>query len=257
MKAILILVFSMSVVFAQKNVSRDYFMVNIRPVLNGILSDFYQMISLFPDFPKEIIPIVQEMVPLIQEKEALMSACPRLIGQNCLEQLSVLQKRLTDLKILSLKLMTHQKVSRNLHLNSMISQRFITEFDNELEQVKGLIDNSSLLLKAKVSHKRETHFIIRELDELHALLSLAVVESIPVLYQDDFKLFFNNFIHPLQQQISKQKNFEYLNRNIDVLNFSLNLLNMQLTKRKKTPEGMAPYLSTIHNRWNSILRYYW
>jgi hypothetical protein len=139
----------------------------------------------------------------------------------------------------------------------MISQRCITEFDNELEQVKGLIDNSSLLLKAKVSHKREPHFIIRELDELHALLSLAVVESIPVLYQDDFKLFFNNFIHPLQQQISKQKNFEYLNRNIDVLNFSLNLLNMQLTKRKKTPEGMAPYLSTIHNRWNSILRYYW
>jgi hypothetical protein len=35
------------------------------------------------------------------------------------------------------------------------------------------------------------------------------------------------------------------------------LLNQSLTKRnKKTPEGMGPYLATIHNRWNSILRYY-
>jgi hypothetical protein len=99
--------------------------------------------------------------------------------------------------------------------------------------------------------------MIKELDELTTIVSLAVMEYIPLNYKEDFRHFFFNFIHPIQQQISKKNNYEFLNRNIYSLNFSINLLNQTLTKKKKTPEGMAPFLAVIHNRWNSIIRNYY
>jgi hypothetical protein len=147
-------------------------------------------------------------------------------------------------------------MSQTLHLNSLSGLRIVSDFDLEMEEVKGYLDNASFLLSAGIPQKRETYFIIKELDELNTLLSLAVVEYIPFFYKEDFRHFFFNFIHPIQQQISKNNNHEFVNRNITSLNFTINLLNQTLTKKKKTPEGMGPYLATLHNRWNSILRFY-
>ncbi len=112
-------------------------------------------------------------------------------------------------------------------------------------------------MRARIKQKKETYTVVRKIDELQAMLSLSIVEFIPFLYKDDFRLFYTNFVHPIEVQLSKHKNYEFLNRNVNSLNFSINLLNQNLTKRsKKTPEGMAPFLSLIHNRWNSLLRYY-
>lgn len=152
--------------------------------------------------------------------------------------------------------MAQQKISSALYLNSLSGIRLVSQFDYELEEAKGYLDNSSFMLTAQIPQKRETYFIIKELDELNTLLSLAVVEFIPFMYREDFRQFFFNFVYPVQLQISKNMNYEFLNRNVNSLNFAVNLLNMNLTKRKKTPEGMGSYLSVIHNRWNSILRYY-
>lgn len=241
---------------AQRSIGREAFMVNVRPVLNGILSDFYQMIVLFPEFPKEMIPIVQELDTLTSDKELLLVNCPRLITIKCHTSITSLRNKLNKIKSLSMNLMVNQKISSTLNLGSLSGLRLSNEFDNELESTKGLLDNTSFLLSAKISQKKETYFILKELDKLNTLISLSIVEHIPSFYKDDFKHFYFNFIHPVQQQISKSKNYEYINRNIKQLNFSLNLLNMSLTKRKKTPSGMAPFLATMHNRWNSLLRYY-
>jgi len=53
---------------AQKSISAQTFQTNVRPVLSGILSDFYQMIMLFPDFPKELVGIVDEIDELHGER---------------------------------------------------------------------------------------------------------------------------------------------------------------------------------------------
>lgn len=257
MRILLILFFLIPSVHAQRSLNRENFMVNVRPVLNGILSDFHQMITLFPDFPKELIPVMEELDTLTTDKENLRETCPSIITVKCKDQINSLREKLSKIRALSLNLLMAQKMSSSLHINALSGQRLVTEFDTELEEVKGLIDNTSFLLAAQIPDKRETYNLLKELDELNTMLSLATVEYIPFLYREDFRHFFFNFVHPLQLQISKNKNYEYLNRNVNSLNFAINLLNMQLTKRKKTPEGMAPYLATMHNRWNSILRYYW
>lgn len=248
--------FSMSA-FAQRNLNSQSFQANVRPVLSGILSDFYQMITLFPDFPKELIGIVDEIDDLHGEKELIREKCPRNLDINCLPNIINLRNRLVGIQAKTLGLISRQKMSSSLHMNSLAGIRTTNEFMMELEEIKGVLDNASLIMKAGASQKKPTFHVIKQIDELSTYISLTVVEYIPYIYKADFRHFYFNFIHPIQQQISKHQNYEFLNRNLNSLNFALNLLNQNLTKRnKKTPEGMAPYLSVIHNRWNSLLRYY-
>ena len=243
--------------YAQRTLTRDTFMVNVRPVLNGILSDFYQMISLFPDFPKELIPLVQRLDDITADKEALKEKCPRFITSECKDTLESIRSKLSDVKTLSLNLLKVQQISSSLYMNSLSGWRLVSEFDTDLEEVKGDLDNTSFLISAQIPHKRQTYAVLKKLDELNTILSLAVVAYIPFNYRNDFRHFYFNFVHPVQIQISKYKNYQFLNRNVDSLNFAINLLNMNLTKRnKKTPDGMGPFLAVMHNRWNSLLRYY-
>jgi len=242
---------------AQKSISAQTFQTNVRPVLSGILSDFYQMIMLFPDFPKELVGIVDEIDELHGEKELIREKCPRNLSIDCIDNINKLRVKLVEIQARTMELIARQKMSSNLHMNPQAGIRTTFEFHIELEELKGILDNSSLIISAGAFQKKPTSQVIKKLDELSTYVSLTVVEYIPFLYKEDFRTFYFNFIHPVQQQISKNKNYEFLNRNVNSLNFALNLLNQNLTKRnKKTPEGMAPYLALIHNRWNSILRNY-
>ncbi len=242
---------------AQKSISAATFQTHVRPILSGILSDFYQMITLFPDFPKELIGVLDEIDELHGEKELILEKCPRYLNLICLQNINKVRARLVGIQARTIELISHQKMSYNLHMNPISGIRTSYDFQIEMEELKGLLDNSSLILKAQANQKKPTHHIIKKMDELSTYVSLTVVEYVPFSYREEFRHFYFNFVHPIQQQISKHQNYEFLNRNINSLNFALNLLNQNLTKRnKKTPEGMAPYLSTIHNRWNSMLRYY-
>jgi hypothetical protein len=242
---------------AQRTLTRETFQGQVRPVLNAILNDFYQMIGHFPDFPKELVPLIEKLDTLTTDKETLRETCPRLVEKKCQPTLTSLRQKLVEIKLQALKVQGAQRQSASLHLNSLSGQRIISEFDTQVEEIKGYLDNADLILAANLPQRRETFFILKELDELNTLVSLSLVEFIPFLYREEFRHFYFNFVHPIQLQISKNKNYEFLNRNVNSLNFAINLLNMNLTKRnKKTPEGMGPFLSVMHNRWNSLLRYY-
>lgn len=257
MRFILFLFFLTLNAHAQKVVQQESFQINIRPILSGILNDFYQMITLFPEYPKEMASVVKSMDETSANHEALTAACPRVINKKCLSEITNLKNELIVVEEKLLQLYAGQRLSRSLYMDNLAGLRLLAEFQTKLAESKGQIENICFLLKANLATDTKTFALIKELDELNTLISLAVVEFIPYPYKEDFRHFFFNFVHPIELQISKNKNYEFLNRNVEALNFAINLLNMNLTKRnKKTPEGMAPYLSTIHNRWNSILRYY-
>ncbi|MGE3610320.1 MAG: hypothetical protein AB7I27_12080 [Bacteriovoracaceae bacterium] len=256
MRYLFFLIFLSLTANAQKLVSQDSFQVNVRPVLSAIQNDFYQMITLFEAYPPEILHLTSGIEKLNANYENLKIYCPRIIDRKCSTGLNQLRNELSLIDAKVLELLAKQKPSRSLHLDNLSGIRLMAEFQIQLSEVKGKINNLSFLIKAKIPTETKTYDLIKQMDELGTILSLAVVEYIPFPYKEDFRHFFFNFIHPIEQQIGKNKNYEFLNRNVESLNFAINLLNMNLTKRKKTPEGTAPYLSTIHNRWNSILRFY-
>ncbi|HXH76489.1 MAG TPA: hypothetical protein VNJ08_16075 [Bacteriovoracaceae bacterium] len=251
------LLFLSTQVHAQKNLSPQVFQSNVRPVLNGIINDFYQMISLFPDFPKEIIKAIEQMDNMEDVRENLKTTCGGYLTEKCQASVDALRLRLAEIEASTLNLMARQRPAHSPYMTSLIGMRMVSEFQLELQSFKGSLDNASFMMRAKIKSKKETYAVIRKIDELQSMLSLAVVEFIPYLYKEDFRTFYSNFVHPVEIQLAKHRNHEFLNRNLNSLNFSINLLNQNLTKRsKKTPEGMAPFLSLIHNRWNSLLRYY-
>jgi len=252
-----LLLFLAETAFAQKKLSQDAFVSNVKPVLHSIINDFYQMVSQFQDFPKELTQIVEQTNRLSSEKEELRLACPRVLDKNCLKAIDGLREKMRTIEVSALELLARQKIESGLYLNSIGGLRVMGDFHNDLTEIKGNLDNSSFLIRARIFEKFETFTVIKKIDELQTLLSLAVVEYVPYGYREDFRNFFFNFVHPIEIQVSKNNNYEFLNRNLNNLNFAINLLNMNLTKRnKKTPEGMAQYLALIHNRWNGILRYY-
>jgi hypothetical protein len=253
----LILLFLIQPALAQKKITAQTFQHSVRPVLNAILSDFYQMMAQFPEFPKELTGIVDEIDDLHGEKDLIREKCPRRLEKACLANIDKLRAKLSVIQAKSLALISHQGMSESLHMNPLGGMRATNQFVEELEELKATLDNASLILKAGASLKRPTLQIVKRVDELSTFVSLTVVEFIPFDYKEDFRHFYFNFIHPVQQHIARDKNYEFLNSNMNSLNFALNLLNQNLTKRsKKTPPGMAPYLAVIHNRWNSILRYH-
>ena len=252
----LFLLLLMNPAFAQRKINAQTFHSSARPVLNAILSDFYQMMEQFPEFPKELTGIVDEIDDLHGEKDFIREKCPRQLEKACLPNIDKLRAKLSAIQAKALTLISHQNMSESLHMNPLGGMRTTNQFIEELEELKATLDNASLILKAGASLKRPTFQIIKRVDELSTFVSLTVVEFIPFAYKEDFRHFYFNFIHPVQQHIARDKNYEFLNRNMNSLNFALNLLNQNLTKRsKKTPPGMAPYLSVIHSRWNSLLRY--
>lgn len=257
MKVFLLMLLLSNTAWAQKSLSPQVFQANVKPVLSGIINDFYQMISLFPNFPKPLIGIVELIDNMEEIKEALRTTCPSQLNDKCRPTVDDLRTRLIDIETRTFQLWSEVKPDNSVYMTSLIGMRLLSEFKGELVLLKGTLDNASFLMRAKISEPKGTFILIKKLDELNTILSLTVVEFVPFQYKEDFRSFFFNFVHPIESHISKNKNYEFLNRNVNSLNFAVNLLNQNLTKRnKKTPEGMAPFLSLIHNRWNSLLRYY-
>lgn len=254
--AFLLLLLSFSA-FGQKRLNSTSFQSHVRPVLNAILNDFYQMVVHFPSYPKELVGTIKMADGLNQDKDALLSECPRELNEKCLPSIDSLRHKLTALQARTLALTSNIRFAQSAHINSQAGLRLVQDFHLALETTKGNLDNISFLLQAKIQDKKSTYALVKELDGLNTMLSLAVVEFIPQLYKEDFRHFYFNFIRPIEQHVSKTQNYEFLNQNVNQLNIAFNLLNMNLTKRnKKTPEGMGTYLSLIHNRWNSLMRYY-
>lgn len=259
MRLILLLGFIISFhAHAQREVSSGSFQANVRPALSGIVNDFYQMVVNFPHFPKEMGNLMGQLNDMAETKNNLISECPGRISKKCESSLKSIQKSLQNIDTKVHELLGRLQFNQTLYIDTMAGLRILNNVEAQLDVLKGQVDNSLLKIKAMVPIKDTSYPIVRKIDELTDLVSLATVEFIPHLYKEEFRHFCFNFIFPVQREMSKVKNFEYMNKNVAYLNFSLNLLNMNLTKRnKKTPEGMGSYLSTIHNRWNGIMRLYY
>ncbi len=258
MKFVLFLLLFLSFqTWAQKSISAQVFQVNVRPILQGIIGDFYQMIGLFPDYPKNIIQISSDLQNLENEKEILLNSCSHKLDQNCLSAIDELRKKILPIEIATSKILQHKTFDNTPYLDQLVGQRILRDFYSDLIQFQYKLDNASLFIKSKVRTNHNGIYFVKLFDQLQIQLSLAIIEFIPTIYKAEFKSFYSNFIHPIEKHSSQKSSHQHFSQNISHLNFSINLLNQNLTKRnKKTPEGMAPFLSIIHNRWNSILRYY-
>jgi hypothetical protein len=258
MKLFILLLLLSNAAWSQKTISSGTFQGTVRPIVTGMINDFYNLVSKFPEFPHEFAAIMDETGNLLQPKLNLLTDCPAYLTKNCLSSLQELQGRLSKIDGITLKLLANQKMSESLHLNSLNGMRFLYQFQAALASLKGTIENTTFLIKAELKPSQKSYPLVKKIDELRDLAGMALVEHVPYAYKEDFRHFYLDFVFPLETELPKVSNYEYMNRNVRYLNFTFNLLKMNLTKKnKKTPEGMGPLLESMHNRWNSAVRVYY
>lgn len=242
---------------AQRELPAGVFRSVARPQLSGIVSEFYQMIELFPDYPQNINQLLHTSRQFEDDKQVLIETCPRYINQACLPTIEKMLKGIQDLDQQTTTFYGQLKSNQEPYISALTGLRFIDLYQNELIKLKSALEFASFTYRAKKSQIKTDPIIFLH-DRMKTYLSLSVPEFTPYVYKEDFKQFYMNFIRPLEHHLSTPTAHTFFYKNIKELNFNLNLLHQNLTKRnKKTPAGMAGNLNNLQNRWNLILRSYY
>jgi hypothetical protein len=252
-----VLIFLTKFTWGNSTISPQTFQINIKPILSSIIQDYYQMLSLFKGYPPEIISIVKLFNNLEDEKKSLENICSQKNPNDCFTLLAKIKNQINEIETLSLGLLGNIELENSLYFNSIIGIRQVTELHLGLMELKYKLSQISFLQYTKIKNQKSPYRLMKMIDELQLKSSLCLIDFVPRQYKEEIKTFYFDFIFPLERQLKRDSNVIFFNQRLNALNFSLNLLNQNLTKRnKKTPEGWAPYLLTIHNKWNSIFRYY-
>lgn len=239
--------------FTPRTLSPQVFSSRVTPTLTSIQSDFFQILNQFPDFPKELPPLINNFYLHQDIKNQLPLECPRELNPQCAKEILTLKKYIVDLNEALDSVVSKLKPTIANDLNSLIGIKYINNASNLLWSLKMEMDFASFLNDAQLSSSLKSLEVIHRLDQIRTELILGMLQFIPQLYQVEFKTFYNDFIHPLRLN----KNHDFFVDNFTRLNFNLNLFVQSLTKRnKKTPEGSNQYLQLMHMRWNGILRFY-
>ncbi len=242
---------------AQRELPPGVFRSVARPQLSGIISEFYQMIEIFPDYPQNINELLRTSRQFEDDKQLLIDTCPRYINDQCLPIIEKMLKGVNELELQTTRFYGQLKSNQEPYISALTGLRFINLYQNELSKLKSSLDFASFTYRAKKSQIK-TDPIIFLFDKMKTYLSLSVPEFIPFIYKEDFKQFYSNFIRPLEHHLSTPTAHTFFYKNLKELNFNIHLLHQNLTKRnKKTPQGMAGSLNNLQNRWNSILRAYY
>lgn len=240
-------------VLAQRQVTPQVFSAHIRPLLNSIHNDFFHVLNQFPDFPKELPPLIHQLYEQQELKNQIPLECPRQLTAQCKQEISSLKNQISTLTFSLQSMNSSLKARETIYLGSLIGVKHSMNAMNLLWSLKTELDLAIFLIDAEIPTQLGSLEIVQRLDEVRTELVLSMLEFIPELYQPDFKTFYFEFIHLLRLN----KTTEYLQLNLNRLDFNLNLFVQNLTKRnKKTPEGSNQYLQLMHMRWNGIQRYY-
>lgn len=238
---------------ASRKPTPQAFSAQVRPLLNSIQNDYFHILNQFPEFPRELPDLINQLYDQQNIRDQIPLDCPRNINNQCKDGVLALKSQLSNISSNLQKVISQLKSRQTTYLGSLIGVKHALNGLNLLWSLKTDLEFATFLIDAEIPTQLGSLDIIQRLDMVRAELILSMLEFVPELYQIDFKTFYFEFIQPLYLN----KNNEYLSSNMSKLNFNLNLFVQNLTKRnKKTPEGSNQYLQLMHMRWNGIQRFY-
>ncbi len=230
------------------------FQLHVRPQLVGIHQDFRQLLATFPEYPAEVLSLMDGMTQTEEASRRLRQSCPGRLVKSCLEGVDALRSTLRNLELPYLRLQARLAFPASAGISPLAGLRAWMELEEGRTRLLHLLDLQALELAAGRSGSA-TDDIIKRADELQARHDILVAEFIPPRYQQDFRSAWMNFFRPLQRHGEQAGDHRFVTTNLEQLNFYWNLLNMRMTKRlKSVPPGMGPPLNAIQNRWNQVMR---
>jgi hypothetical protein len=228
----------------------------IKPQVRNIVQGYRSIIKTVKTEDLQLFNNKNELISIYQQTRKITIKCPILLTIECKPEITKILKLLVkserrvldDLKTFKINKKNshsfHKQIEKFYFLNSAY-----LKMRTYLENVKTSFDLGTKLSSNTLYLLKEHFKFIRFYHET------LVLEFIPEAYFKEFKVFWKNFINPLNEKVAMSNNKKYLKFNLSDLNFTINKFHMYFTKiNKKTPKKLETQIATIHRRWNNILR---
>lgn len=224
----------------------------IRPLMRGMLSEFYIIIKKINPFLGTFIELKDRGYHLKKTWEEISRECTKITAK-CQNKIPEIKDSLIKLN----SLIDTIQVSLTSELKLALTNPDDTLFIN-----KTLVDisnNSRLALNQLEIN--DPSFQVDTLSpaifEIGVYTELLLTKSLKRNIQNDFDFIWNHFFKSLEQDIIPTKDEKVFFLQLEDLNISWNRFHMKLLKDQnpdKLPKGLDNIITTMHTRWTTILK---
>lgn len=232
----------------------------IRPQLRSIRSEYYQLLRRVRPGHDYLIDLKTQTEKIETGWRDFRESCPE-VTEGCLPGIKALHREVQslDIQLLEIQALSFESFS-NLddieledifrvmeNINHMAAHTY--RMKNTLEYLEMLTETPYLREAQSKKSFEEDVMRIRTYSEV------LVTSLIPNRHSLMFNLLWRNFIRPIDREILGKDSPEYLMIYLERLNYSFHEFHMRLSKgRHQLSENDLQLVSTIHRRWNTILR---
>lgn len=222
------------------------------PQLKNIINDFYSVIKTYND-ENVILKNKNKYNEIKLMAKKAFQKCPVYISQNCIEDVKNILKITKYYEIIFLEQMLSDAIKVEMFLDefnvSHDLSTVLTKLSLHLESVVSTINMAEDLENNKII------YIQNLLGEMGIYFHHYMITQVPAVNYEQFKVFWMQFIYPIEEKIIQEDRLDYFKYNITSFNSIWHDFNMFfLKKEQNVPKKIETYLNTINNRWNAILR---
>src|SRR5690606_17413312 len=118
--------------FALRQLTPQAFSSRVTPALNSIQSDFFHILNQFPDFPRELPPLINSFYNHQEIKNHLPLECPRLLNSQCIKEVNTLKSYLFDFNTKLDSIITKLKPTPTNYLNPIVGIKHLPSSSSKL-----------------------------------------------------------------------------------------------------------------------------
>ncbi|MBL7666140.1 MAG: hypothetical protein JNM93_13475 [Bacteriovoracaceae bacterium] len=230
----------------------------VRPQVKSIIVDFYSAIKGFEGAQADLANAIKNLSETKEQLYELAAECPTYIEEKCSAKLSQIYRSLALFE--EQHTMLSGKLQCPLDYFSGCFQSYKASFEakNHLLKLMANIEQVQIILAKKEKQTIMDHWKLeKDFGQVEYFAHIMLFSSLNEKYQEPFTTVYLFYIKPIQDWFLNPSNSQkLLLQNVETFNHSWNEFNFKMLKTlvKESPRKVTIMVSTMHGRWNSILR---
>ncbi len=230
----------------------------ILPQMRSIVQDYYTALRIYSEQEDLVQQIQNAQNQFYRNWADFEKSCSSKSTDDCPAAIEKIDQSLAVFLNFFEKNILKATVLKNLNESRDNFLRFRFDSWSNLIKLESLIDLIKLQIKFKIrpNYDHELIYLRKYANYVDLAVTVIQIELGPEETRDFFRTVFYGFIYPMKERIINSDNgADVFKHQLKELNFSWNEFNVQMSKRiGPISNKKETILSTMHRRWNSILR---
>lgn len=244
----------------QRKINTDNFQKIVRPQAKIILNQFYNLLDKISPEQSEMIAVKQSIVDAKTNWDHWLKHCGELAA-DCPSKLEAVHQDMIRIERLVLILQKKTfKLNANLKSHEIDSRiDLVDTLDEMSNQSFHLLNAIEMQMIRSVTPEPQYAANYLEISQnLHFMqvdAERSFLGGLSDELQPHFDFVWNNFLKDLERYVVIESKQSVFAQRVEDFNLSWNAFySKMISENFAIPEGSKPYLQTIHQTWNGILR---